>query len=251
MRTGWKCIAFAVPIALAPIAGNAQFRWPDPPSQAPSQQPQQPAPAPAPAPAPSTEPKPPTPKAKPKPRPQTDTGRTMICGGAFARTASHADLVKAFGEKNVVFTSVDGPGGSKLDATVIFPQDSRRRLEVLWRDEARRQGPRAIVITGASTWGAPRGVRLGLTLPALEKLNGKPFKMTGFDAQFAQVVDWQGGALANLPGGCQVGMRLTLDQKAPQGVRTKVSGAGEFQSSDAAIRAVRPRVVEIVIGYSN
>ena len=34
---------------------------------------------------------------------------------------------------------------------------------------------------GQSTWTAPKGLRLGLPLAALEKLNGKPFKLIEFE----------------------------------------------------------------------
>src|SRR5712671_5910398 len=44
---------------------------------------------------------------------------------------------------------------------------------------ARRQTS-LIVINGQSAWTAPKGLRLGLPLAALEKLNGRPFRMRGF-----------------------------------------------------------------------
>jgi len=120
---------------------------------------------------------------------------------------------------------------------------------VLWQNEAARTDTSVIVITGQSTWTGPKGLRLGLTLAALEKLNGKPFRLSGFDqADGSAVLDWQGGALATLPGGCKVGVKFAPDPKASSDVLASAGGT-ELGSDDAAIRAVKPTVAEIILGY--
>jgi hypothetical protein len=107
-----------------------------------------------------------------------------------------------------------------------------------------------IAINGRSQWVAPKGLKLGLSIAALEKTNGKPFKLTGFGADgTASVLSWEGGGLSSLSGGCKVGMRLAADAKAPEEARKAAEGAKEFLSNDAAMRATRPTVVEILIGY--
>ena len=105
---------------------------------------------------------------------------------------------------------------------------------MLWTNEAARSGTSVIAINGKSQWSAPKGMKLGLPLAALEKANGKPFKMSGFGADgTAGVAGWEGGALGSLPGGCKIGMRLAADPKAPQEARSAVAGDKEFLSSDA------------------
>jgi hypothetical protein len=175
--------------------------------------------------------------------------RAVACSGAFAKDSNHLKLMQAFQPKNVEFGEVAGPGGTKLSATIVFPKDPKRHLEVLWVNEAARADTSLIVITGQSTWSGPKGLKLGLTLAALEKLNGKPFKLSGFDqADGSAVTDWQGGALASLPGGCKVGIKLAPDRKAAADKLAAAAGK-EFTSSDAAIRAVKPTVAEIIFGY--
>jgi hypothetical protein len=176
-------------------------------------------------------------------------GRQIACSGAFAKDSSHIRLAQVFGAQNVDFTEVDGPANSKLSASVLFPKDPNRRLEVLWDNNATRTSTQLVVINGQSAWTAPQGVRLGLQIPAIEKLNRKPFKVTAFGADGSTVADWQGGTLASLPGGCKLGLRLVMDQRAPEDARTKVAAAKELQSSDAGLRAVRASIAEILIGY--
>jgi len=164
--------------------------------------------------------------------------RSVACSGVFAKESTHLKLAVAFDSKNVTFTEVDGDGG-KMMASVVYPSDPKRRLEVLWQNEGARSDTSVIVISGQSGWSGPKGLKLGLPLVALEKLNGKPFKLKGADKSIA-VADWQGGALDKLPGGCKVGVHLSAD--------ADLSGK-ELLSNDAGLRATKPKVSEILIGY--
>ncbi len=240
------------PPAGAPNA--VQNRWPEPPK------PMEAAPAPSSAPAPS-------PKAAGK-RPPTATeapaaskpaahakvmhpsGSAVSCSGIFAKDSSHMKLATKYDSRNVVFGQVDGPDGTKIPASILFPNDPKRRLEVLWADDAARSGTSVIAINGKSQWGAPKGLKLGLSVQAVEKLNGKSFKLSGFGADgSASVLSWEGGALASLPGGCKVGVRLLENGKASEEARNSVAGDKELMSNDTQVRAVNPSVTEILIGY--
>jgi len=174
----------------------------------------------------------------------------VACGGVFGRDSSHAKLAMAFQSRNVTFTQVDASSGGKVMASVVFGKDPKRRLEVWWSTPANRSDTHLIVINGQSDWIAPGELHLGLTLAELEQLNGKPFKLLGFDKDHvATLSDWNGGRLSALAGGCKVGISLRADPK------TKASALGDlpadraFTSTDAALRAVNPTVSEILVGY--
>jgi hypothetical protein len=175
--------------------------------------------------------------------------RQIDCRGAFARDSSHIRLAQIFGPDNVTFTDVEGPDNTKIQASVLFPRDPARRLEMLWRNTASRSGTQVIAINGKSAWAGPRGVKLGAQLPAVEKLNGKPFKLTAFGADGSTAADWQEGALLKLQGDCKMGMRFIADPRAPQEARAELAASKELLSSDANVRALRPTVAEILIGY--
>ncbi len=177
------------------------------------------------------------------------SAHAVACAGAFAKDSNHLKLTEAFHPENVEYGEVAGAAGTKLNATLLFPKDPKRPLEVLWQNEAARSDTSVIVITGQSIWTGPKGLRLGLTLAALEKLNGKPFRLSGFDQpDGSTVLDWEGGALATLPGGCKVGIKLVPERKAASSVLAAAAGK-EFTSNDAAIRAAKPTVAEIILGY--
>ena len=178
------------------------------------------------------------------------TGQTVACNGSFGKDSSHEKLATAFGAKNVAWDDVDGPGGVKLKASVLFPNDPKRRLEVVWTRPETRTDMRVIAINGQSTWTAPKGLKLGMTLAAVEKLNGKPFRLTGFEKDTGGTVQsWDAGTLAELPGGCKVALRFEPDAKISPEVRNDVAVSREFESNDIAMKKAVPKVVEILIGY--
>ena len=182
---------------------------------------------------------------------QQRTPTTVVaCSDPFAKDSSHLELTTAFNSKNVAFADVEAPDGTKVPASILFPNDPRRRLEVWWSDRIHRSDIRLIVIGGQSTWTAPGGLRLGQTLEQVEKINQKPFKLKGFDKDHvATGSDWDGGALATVAGGCKLGLSLRADAKAPVEKIGALSADKEYSSADPAIRATKPTITEILIGY--
>ncbi len=178
------------------------------------------------------------------------SAHVVACTGIFSKDSNALRLAMTFDYKNVTYGDVDADGGAKVKASIVFPNDPKRRLEVWWSNPAERSGTYLIDIKGKSTWGAPGGMRLGFNLMQLEKLNKKPFKLKGFDKNgVATVSDWDGGALASLPGGCKSGVSLTADPKASADAVSAMSADKEYSSSDPAMRSLKPTVSEILIGY--
>jgi hypothetical protein len=176
--------------------------------------------------------------------------RVVACSGVFGRDSSHAKLAMAFQSRNVIFTQVNASPGGKTMASVLYAKDPKQRLEVWWSKPANRSDTHLIVINGQSGWIAPGELHLGLTLAKLEQLNGKPFKLSGFDKdRVAALSDWNGGRLGALTGDCKVGINLRADAKILAATLSDLPAGHAFTSSDAALRAVNPTVSEILIAY--
>src|SRR5690606_35945044 len=98
-----------------------------------------------------------------------------------------------------------------VTASVIFPRDKARRIEVLWIDEKRRRNPSEIRTGIDSTWRTAQGGRRGMSLSEIETLNGRPSELWGFGFDYGGTrLDWKGGALATQAGGCTLTQRFTM-----------------------------------------
>jgi len=177
-------------------------------------------------------------------------GPVLSCAGPLAADATHATVLAAFGAKNVVWREVDGAEGEKIGATVLFPDDPKRRIELIWADEEKRAGLSSARPGRDNRAAAPNGVRPGMTVVEVETLNGRPFRLSGFGWDYGgAVTDWKGGALAKpAPGGCVVSVRFGLPEAA-DAVAARVAGDREFASNDAKIRAAKPFVESIALGW--
>jgi len=185
-----------------------------------------------------------------KPPAAPATAHAVACSESFGKDSSHLKLALGFGFTNVKATDVEASDGSKVPASVLFPDDPKRRLEVWWSNPTARKDIGLIVIGGQSDWTAPGGLRLGLTLAELEKLNHKSFKLKGFDKNgVATISDWGGGELASLAGGCKNGVSLRADPKVSAKIIGTLSPNKEYASANPQMRAAKPTVSEILIGY--
>ena len=134
---------------------------------------------------------------------------------------------------------------------MLYPNDPKARLEFIWRDEKARRRPTHIRAKDQSAWASANGIRIGTALADIEKMNGKPFKLSGFDWDYGgRVTDWRGGALGKpQPGGCVLGVEFVHPEDAAEENLTKVSGDREFLSDNADMRAVEPYVAVVTLSY--
>lgn len=177
-------------------------------------------------------------------------GPILSCAGPLAADASHAKLLATFGDKAVVFREVEGAEGEKIGATILFPDDPKKRIELFWADEAHRSGLASAHPGPANRAAAPNGVRPGMSLVEVETLNGRPFELSGFGWDYGGfVTDWKGGALAKpAAGGCVVSVRFGLPTDTDV-VAAKVAGDGNFSSRDPRMRKAKPVVEGLALGW--
>ena len=169
-------------------------------------------------------------------------------GDLTART-TEAQVVKRFGRRNVLRTSVPIGQGEEEPGTVVFPRDPRQTIVILWKSQSVRVSPKHARVRGdESAWILAPGIRLGLSLQDLEALNGGPFTLTGFgDAYEGTVLSWDRGALdLALGAASRVAVRLAPSPTERPAAAAFV-GSQEFRS--AVMRDLNPRVYEIAIDF--
>ncbi|WID97660.1 hypothetical protein QO058_05220 [Bosea vestrisii] len=182
------------------------------------------------------------------------TADLLACNGPFARNADEAALIRAFGAENVQRARIEIGEGEKAAGAILYPKNRKRRLELIWRDGAKRRGPGTIYVREGSGWAVagPAGERLaiGTALAMVEGANGKPFSILGFDWDYSgTAADWQGGKLAGAFAGCKLTVRFGYPKGADVKALDRLSGDKEFSSSDPDMRLVKPTAYEILLSW--
>jgi len=170
------------------------------------------------------------------------------CRGQFGPKATHADLVKIYGAKNVTFEEVGRAEGEKAKATVLFAKDPTRRLEIEWYDEKKRRNPSVItVFKEGNRWIGPLGIETGMTIQEIEQRAGKPFKINGFEFDVAGAMHIEGTKLEKLPGGCKLGGHFDNDP-LPHELKRFV-GEVEIDSNDPDLLKLNPKLWIYTLSY--
>ncbi len=113
------------------------------------------------------------------------TDAFLILPGDYAQGTAVTDLELRFGQMNVHRESGEDP------TVIIFPNDpTRRAIVTFYEAPALDELSRITVREPSSLWRGKLGVHVGMTFSKLREINGKPFMLTGFDAQHrAMVID--------------------------------------------------------------
>lgn len=105
----------------------------------------------------------------------------FVLPGAFSQSTTIADLQAQFGTANVQIIEKAEPEWGD-PGVVLFPNDSTRRAYVSFHAlKARTDVARIEIRDADSRWRGKHGVRIGMTLAELRKVNRKPFMLSGFD----------------------------------------------------------------------
>jgi hypothetical protein len=170
--------------------------------------------------------------------------------GLLTETSTEADLRQRYPAGTVDSIRVQLGEGETAPGSVLYPSDSVRRAEILWKDTTQRARPERLILRGSrSLWRVDGGISLGTTLQELERLNGRPFKLAGFGWDYSGVViDWAGGSLDS----SLAGVKLYLDPGPAAYESTtysQVLGDREYSSDLAPMQQLTPRVYQIFVDF--
>ena len=193
--------------------------------------------------------------ADPAARPGRDSGAddwrlTPGQTGPMGSQTSEAELRRRYGTAAVDSIRVELGEGETAPGTVLYPADSLRRLEIIWRDTLARRQPTRLILRGPrSVWQVGPGISLGTSLSDLERLNGRPFTLAGFGWDYAGVItDWRGGALDS----ALTGVKLYVDPGPGQdqsAAYSQVLGDRDYSSSLPAMQRLNPKVAQIFVDF--
>jgi hypothetical protein len=187
------------------------------------------------------------------------TGALPFSCEVFSPTTSAAVLADRFGTANVRTAQVPwgGAEGDLNEGTVLFGAIADAKLEIYWRDGTNKRDPEWVSVRGSLTrWRSPAGITLGTPLRAIERLNGRPFRLIGFGSDVSgTVMNWSSGRLDTQDTeGCRVRVRVGTEWVKVDSRRSallnQLKGEAEYSSGHPAMQALDPTVYEVLMQYT-
>ena len=183
--------------------------------------------------------------------------------GRITAATTATDLISVYGATNVRNEEVYlGEGFSEM-GTGLYLSDESKTLRILWQDPEEKARPASIQITGAtSVWKTEAGITLGTPLTKVQELNGKPFKLFGFEWDYGGTLsDGNNGNIKGLAhedpekGFLPAYLSLTFQPDYegkpdfPQEKMRQVSGDTEFSSDHPVMQELDPLVYSITVSF--
>lgn len=159
--------------------------------------------------------------------------------GAILKTTKPADLPGIFGAANVRIGKIQGPEGDEPPGAMVY-EGKPDELKIYFTEDAKRI---AYIVSEqkGSTWRTAAGVRIGMPLAEVEKLNGGPFVMSGFE--------WDlGGMLIDNPKGkLPKGLTLAFNptRQLPERESNQIVGDKRISSAHPIMRKAAPEVTAV------
>jgi len=186
----------------------------------------------------------------------TDSASPFYCvpglqAGPIRATTTEADLIRLLGAENVVRDTIPLGEGDWLMGTTLY-KGTPDEAQILWTDDQHFAKPESVIIrpagTGQSRWVTNHGLSVGKSLKEVEEINGKPFKLSGFDWDYGgTVTDWMKGKLQSSYDVAVLQARFGYEGENP--AAEKVSGDRDFSSADPNMQALNPVVTEMIIRF--
>ena len=163
---------------------------------------------------------------------------TIVLGkrvGLIKPGMTATDIERAYGKENLKLQKIPGAEGEEIDGAKLFA-DTDRELEIVWDpDNDKKQVVFDIRVMGKD-WKFDNGLKSGMTVEEIEKINGKPFKIAGFE--------WDYGGYANFEGGKLAGKVSIRFSPTTENVPEYLMGDKQLSSTDKKLRAAKPLVDE-------
>ena len=177
---------------------------------------------------------------------------TWTLPGGLGPLTTRLQLEARFGKQNVrqeIFPGAEGIG--TYPALVVFPDDPRKRLElVLDADNPDAPIRELRVRSSDSLWHDASGLRPGMSLADLVALNGAPVSFYGLGWDYGGTVqDWHGGRLANAVGN-PLFHRVTLSARKAASAAALPAGDTDFRSDDAKWPTISKDLIVAELGIS-
>ncbi len=116
--------------------------------------------------------------------------------GPIKLNTSEEELIRLFGPTQVQRGTVNTSSVNIEQCTIIFP-NTNDELRITWKDQSRSEVKAVYVLRSNGKWYTDQGLKVGMDLLALTKVNENPVNFYGLNWEYGGVVDsWKNGVLS-------------------------------------------------------
>lgn len=152
--------------------------------------------------------------------------------GALLRTTPPRDIAKIFGAAAVKYGKVPAAEGAEHPGCFVH-RGTADALRIGFVSNGRRIEFIAIV---GRNWATTAGLRVGTTLAELERMNGGPFTLSGFDWDHGGIV--QNKPPGKLPQFLTISTKTVNSQAVPPSEYNRISGDRQISSRHPVLAKV-------------
>jgi hypothetical protein len=175
-----------------------------------------------------------------------DVNRQFEPGVNFGAVTDHTNeksLIELYGKKNVKRDAWHLGEGQYRAASVVL-KGTKDEFWVLWKDDKYLIAECVIVI--GSAWSTSEGLRVGLPLDSLIKINGRNFLFYGFEWDYGGAVEsWAKGRLSRFGDGLTVFLTRDFNVTADAATEEAVVGDQSVLSSTPGLGPLKIKVYRI------
>jgi hypothetical protein len=167
---------------------------------------------------------------------------TIIPGkrvGLITAYSSLETLRAIYGSASVRSCQLDAAEGELIAGAKLF-EGTDRALEIIWAEDGVEKRISDIRILGKA-WKFANGLKLGLSVPEVEKINGQAFRVSGFEWDYGGYATFPEGKLS---GGVTLRFRPTEKAYSPE-----ARGDILLASDSPALLSAQPVVESITITF--
>ncbi|MGC4015669.1 MAG: hypothetical protein QM755_14275 [Luteolibacter sp.] len=168
------------------------------------------------------------------------TDATVVPGervGPIEKGMTLFGLKTLFGADKLKFVDLPGAEGETTPGAIAF-KGSDREVQVVFNPEGDEKEIVEVRIIGKG-WKFPDGLAKGMTVEQVEKVNGKPYKVSGFDWDYGGYADFTGGKLDG-----KVSVRFNHRAKD---LDKSLTGEKSISSTDKKLREAKVTADEISV----
>ena len=163
--------------------------------------------------------------------------------GPITATTTERELIRLFGRRNVRRGAAHRTADHQGEKVTVVFRSTRNEIQVFWKKRYTHPDYVRTYAKGGR-WRTGSGLRIGSSLAAVEKANGRPFGLSGFEWDYGGFASWNKGRLPR-----SLLIRFATTAPLPSRQMGKILGDVQLKSTDILVRKARPVVSQISLTF--